>query len=332
MLYLTTPTAKDLDFYFDLIREPLKAALRDSHAHDNVKNHLTDRRLEEIIKNDPSALIKDHKTVAGLIVAGYNDAEFEEYHKIKNKENKTAGEMSLCSRYSEINILSEIFDYDAIISRSKKTSYLLALRLGRNTCTYCNRLYTNTIIVKDKATNSINNKSRIARPEFDHWFPKGKYPLLALSFYNLIPSCKVCNSSIKSVIDLTLGEDVHPYMKEDDQDFSFNYYPKSITELEVRVEPSNSKIASTLKKFRVEDVYNAHANSELKDLYDLRYKYSENYLDVLLNRTFSSLKIGKEEAYRLIFGTEIRESEFHKRPFSKFKRDILKKLDVDVSH
>lgn len=38
---------------------------------------------------------------------------------------------------------------------------------------------------------------KITRPTFDHWFAKDDHPLLALSFYNLIPSCNICNSSVK---------------------------------------------------------------------------------------------------------------------------------------
>lgn len=31
--------------------------------------------------------------------------------------------------------------------------------------------------------------------QFNHFYDKGTYPYLALSFYNLIPSCSTCNSS-----------------------------------------------------------------------------------------------------------------------------------------
>ena len=45
-------------------------------------------------------------------------------------------------------------------------------KLNRDTCTYCNRNYT---------LNLINSR---ARAELDHWFPKEKYPILSLSFFN----------------------------------------------------------------------------------------------------------------------------------------------------
>ena len=36
--------------------------------------------------------------------------------------------------------------------------------------------------------------------------------------------------------------------------------------------------------------------------------------------------MSKEEAYRIIFGVEINEENYHKRPFSKFKKDIIEEL------
>src|SRR5690606_14812699 len=70
----------------------------------------------------------------------------------------------------------------------EKKNYLLAGLLDQHTCIYCNREY---IFVYRK------NEGKGMVPQFDHWFPKGDYPLLALSFYNVIPSCATCNA-IKS--------------------------------------------------------------------------------------------------------------------------------------
>lgn len=73
-------------------------------------------------------------------------------------------------------------------------------------------------------------------------------------------------------------------------------------------------------------IYHGHSDKELKDLYDLRYKYSDNYLQALLDNTFGALPISNEEKYKLIFGIELEEKNYHKRIMSKFKSDIVKKL------
>lgn len=187
--------------------------------------------------------------------------------------------------------------------------------INQDTCTYCNRNYT---------LQTVPNRSRA---ELDHWFSKETFPLLALSFYNLIPSCHSCNHlKLNNVIDDTFA---HPYtITEDNQNFKFSFDYINIDkkfEIKLKVE-KNSKMDNSLKDFKIKEIYNTHSEKELKDLLDLRYKYSKNYLDILLNKTFSGLSMSKEEAYRMIFGIEIKEEEYHKRPFSKFKHDIIEEL------
>lgn len=52
---------------------------------------------------------------------------------------------------------------------------------GITVCPYCNRNFIN---VTEEANTS----------QLDHFFPKNEYPLFALCFYNLIPSCYGCNN------------------------------------------------------------------------------------------------------------------------------------------
>lgn len=228
------------------------------------------------------------------------------------------------------NIIEKIFDYDRFISQSQSTSYEISKKIGINTCTYCNRSYTLTIVETDKKTGKENNSTRISRPQFDHYFSQKDFPLLALSIYNLIPSCNICNSTIKGSKELSLKNHLHPYIEEDNRNgnFKFSYdFDGVLSKFSVKINcEEKSKIKATLDFFKIKEIYNAHSNFELKDLYDLRYKYSKNYLDILCNKTFEGLNLSQEEAYRMIFGIEINEDSYHKRPFSKFKHDIIEEL------
>lgn len=230
------------------------------------------------------------------------------------------------------NVVENVFDYNKLISNSKFTSYEISKRIGINTCTYCNRNYTLTIVEKDKITGNENDSTRISRPQFDHFFSQNDFPLLALSIYNLIPSCSICNSTIKGSYPLELKRHLHPYVHDEnksEEQFKFSYdFNELLSKLTVKLtfEKETSKIKNTLDFFKINEVYNSHSDFELKDLYNLRYKYSKNYLDILCNKTFESLNLSQEEAYRMIFGIEIKEEDFHKRPFSKFKKDIIEEL------
>lgn len=64
--------------------------------------------------------------------------------------------------------------------------------LGIKTCYYCETAYVNTY------TSWDNGKQKMRRQfDVDHFIPKDKCPLLALSLFNFVPSCQVCNSRLK---------------------------------------------------------------------------------------------------------------------------------------
>lgn len=200
----------------------------------------------------------------------------------------------------------------------KKNGNEFLNKIGQDTCTYCNRNYTISII-----------KER-TRAELDHWFPKDKYYILALSFYNLIPSCHSCNHSKGNQSQIIWENEFdyysHPYFNKDDK-FKFSFDYNSLIDYNVIINAKDeSKIKKTLEEFKIDKIYNAHSNKELKDLLDLRYKYSDNYIDILLNKTFKNVSMSKEEIYRIVFGIETEEKDYHKRPFSKFKHDIIEEL------
>jgi hypothetical protein len=207
--------------------------------------------------------------------------------------------------------------------------------LNIDTCVYCNRNYTLDF-------KNLNN----SRAQLDHWFPKANFPILALSFYNLIPSCQSCNhikgdgtKLIKKIlknenatnleIQKWWKEDAlkylnHPYIDKNDFKFTW-FFVNNFNDTNVEIREKCNKTKNTLEFNKTKEIYNTSSEKELKDLLDLRYKYSKNYLDIL-NKTFEGLNLSKEEAYRMIFGIETKEEDYHKRPFSKFKHDIIEEL------
>lgn len=111
---------------------------------------------------------------------------------------------------SEIKACKELFKYRCLNykkgGQKESTAYWLQRQLGVKVCPYCNRMYTTTVFGK----NNI-------RPDFDHFYPKSKYPYLAVSLFNLIPSCSMCNrkkGDAAEIFSKKNGEDVsiiYPY-------------------------------------------------------------------------------------------------------------------------
>ena len=77
--------------------------------------------------------------------------------------------------------IGEIFDYD-LLSGNPRHEVLTALYVP--VCPYCNRQYITKYgkIGEEEATADL-----------DHYYHKSLYPFLALSVYNFVTSCSICN-------------------------------------------------------------------------------------------------------------------------------------------
>ncbi|NMY39856.1 hypothetical protein HBN76_00930 [Pseudomonas sp. WS 5013] len=98
-----------------------------------------------------------------------------------------------------------LFNYQRFITKgaSHWNAYSLCEESIYRLCPYCQQSLALTIY--------IDKKNKSLRPTLDHFYPKSEYPYLALSLYNLVPSCYPCNSALKGKIDFYIKEHLHPY-------------------------------------------------------------------------------------------------------------------------
>jgi len=231
--------------------------------------------------------------------------------------------------------LSKVFNYKSIRDREDHlyNIYRLSQNLKIEICPYCNRNYTTSHHYKIKANN--NERIKYIFPAFDHFKSQKDYPLLALSFYNLLPTCSICNSNIKNSIEVALR---HPY----NQDYITNYYHFDFIandydtligkdenlEIEIKFkegisEMNKKEIENTLFFFNTKDTYEMNHKSLIKDIINKKLTYSDKYLEELQN----TYGIKFEDAYKILFETHFEDEKLHKNPFSKIKKDIYSKLD-----
>ncbi|EXM40289.1 hypothetical protein RASY3_09405 [Ruminococcus albus SY3] len=102
--------------------------------------------------------------------------------------------------------------YDFI---SNNMHHRLLSSLHIKCCPYCNRQYITTWTDETKGVNST--------ADLDHFYQKSTYPLFALSLFNFVPSCQICNSRMKNSNDT---ETLYPY-EEGMDEFRFRCYPKN---------------------------------------------------------------------------------------------------------
>ena len=203
-------------------------------------------------------------------------------------------------------------------------AYDLAQKLKVNVCSYCNRNYTFTI---------RNKSSKSTRPDFDHFYDKGTHPILALSFYNLIPSCILCNSRLKSTAKFSINTHLHPYKD------SFNDYAKFKLKIinsmffydekafELKLVTTDIKAEKIKEDFAWEVLYQEHKDIVL-ELIQKREIYPDSYIDDLFHQYEGTLFKNREDVLRHITGGYIEDKDINKRPLSKLIKDISEELDL----
>ncbi|CAA0205437.1 HNH endonuclease [Tenacibaculum maritimum] len=231
-------------------------------------------------------------------------------------------------------LLEKIFNYDWFISLNLDedwNSYKLTEALGIKVCPYCNRQRTFTV---------KNNTDKITKPELDHFLPKKQHPLLALSFYNLIPSCTVCNRDLKGEIPFSYDTHLSPYEENKKHELiKYDYLPMSYggaaglsEDIKIQIKylegvSSNlkRKIEGNISVFKYEDISD-NLTDIVQEIIYKRYISGDDYIKIL-KKTFPKANLTYEEAYRIAYGNYYNEKDFAKRPLSKMTKDIAYHID-----
>lgn len=253
-------------------------------------------------------------------------AELEQLHKDYVLYCKT----HRCKNYKKG--LISVFNYKRFSSKTTRpyNAYDLAAKLDVRVCPYCNRQYTFTVV-------TVNEN--LIRPEFDHFFSKSDFPLFSMSFYNLIPSCKVCNSSLKHNKKFKLSTHIHPYQEGFCNNITFDYNPLDTqsalgfsSNLEVLLRKKDGlvnerQLDGNIKVFKIIETYQGHKDI-VRDIVRKFYMSDGRYMQSLLN---SFPQIGSyEELYRLAFGNYFNDEDLDQRVLSKLTKDLVNSLDFTI--
>lgn len=235
-------------------------------------------------------------------------------------------------------IIPFIIDYDTWFSKLSPNAewgpYQLTQALGLKVCPYCNMSYIYTVVEEDG--------KKIARAQLDHFMPQKRNPLLALSFFNLIPSCGMCNSSIKGKSDVKYDTHLSPYRCNFKHALMRFFYSPLTTnaiygitdEVEINVLYNGASDDTKLKQvvdaninlFCLEQLYAFHSDV-VREVVWKRHQFNDASVR-MLKLTFENFDVTKEDAYQVYFANYFNESDFHKRPLAKLVKDIAIELSV----
>lgn len=189
-------------------------------------------------------------------------------------------------------------------------------------CFYCNNSKIDVVTYD-------NGKEKLFL-DLDHFYLKSKYPYLALSFFNLIPCCSSCNSSVRGDVEFNTDNHINPYGNCFNSEYVFKLSSEEIVKLALGVDNpiTNIDIVPAIGSMRIND-------RTIQDLHLIERYRNEIPLINSLAMKYQRQKHLKEEYFdsfvEIIYGyqySEIpQEPEFIPRiQMGKLKRDIIAQL------
>lgn len=205
----------------------------------------------------------------------------------------------------------QIFNYNKFV-KGQKEAYWLLRNLNVRVCPYCNRIYTVTLPSPDELGRG--EKFKATRATFDHFYSRARYPYLALSLFNMIPSCYTCNLNKRdsdkeliypydqgfgkeavfrivpnlsknifkrdgNVLDYLHGKGKQFYIKFMCKENEYLYEGVSLEERLSNIgnEDLRNRIIASIETFKLEDLYGEH-DKEVQDILRKRYYFSNQYI------------------------------------------------------
>lgn len=227
------------------------------------------------------------------------------YRKTKKKvfKGKLYERIIICLQYAEARvILGEIHQ-----------------QMGLKTCVYCNAIPT-------------MSKNGEVFYQMDHYLPQSLYPFLGTCFYNLQPSCDVCNGH-KMTQDCDFGLYVNSEQHKELSPFRFvpkiesldGPYPRC-EEILFRGKGANVTKESQAHEemFHINNLY-AGYKDEVSALYTDAYKMNPSMIEV--NAACWGIHAIKMDVLAYMSGhLSLEEKDIHKKSLSKLKQDTIKQL------
>lgn len=260
-------------------------------------------RLDQLIYNQEKGYkFKD------IVTLGYEELlmlkKNPEFERVNAEVKK---DLVRCSKGNpKKNIIVSLYE-----EYRKKHGIEFVENLHLNVCPYCNRNY-------------INSGKNVTMAQIDHFFSKKEYPLLALSFYNMVPSCYSCNhtklDSKKNIIS--------PYdkSKKTDDIIKFAYGIKSISVPFIEVEWKDRQMSNNIEVFHLQEQYRIHTDIVNELRVKVRHDPPE-YIDSIKILFKGRIDTTSEEIY---FGTPLTQNKYYKRPLSKFQKDIINQIKQEI--
>lgn len=192
-------------------------------------------------------------------------------------------------------------------------------QMGLKTCVYCNAIPT-------------MSKNGEVFYQMDHYLPQSLYPFLGTCFYNLQPSCGVCNDH-KKTKNCDFGLYVNSEQHKDLSPFRFVPKVKNLDgpypeceDIQFRGKEANVTKESTAHEemFHINNLY-AGYKDEVSALYTDAYKMNPSIVE--MNAACWGIPATKKDVLAYMSGhLSLEEKDVHKKSLTKLKQDTIRQL------
>lgn len=198
--------------------------------------------------------------------------------------------------------------YDNLYNNFRKTHGKRLLEFSElHICPYCYRSYINIIESENKSLT----------PDLDHFYPKSRYPFLAVTLSNLVPSCLVCNERAKGSTDFYKNSVYPPSKIFDRIEFDYDVYLNKIFIKNYAKLIKDGRYKTLLDTFLIQETYATHIEV-LKGIINKYRKYTNSKIEDISKYTVG-LSI-----------SSIRSTVFYEYEFLNKKTELLYKLKKDL--
>lgn len=256
---------------------------------------------------------KDMRELWKRFFKGKIERDYQNWEKSPSEEKEKTNYGKFRKK---MNYLYNSFMKDKCLGK-QGVGYWFFDSLGLDVCPYCNRNYIFTVEADE------NNETK-HRPEIDHFYPKSKYPIFALSFYNFVPACPTCNH-IKNNRKLKVSPWNGYTGKYEEPVFRVKNTVEDLFLEAPKIEIING-VRKDISILGIDRLYNKHTDV-VQDILNRIQAYNTDAYSAVLE-SFQGIVNTEGELDRMVWGNYTDPDEFSKRPFSKLTSDILKQYKI----
>lgn len=193
-------------------------------------------------------------------------------------------------------------------------------QMGLKTCVYCNVMPT------------LSNDGDVLY-QMDHYKPQSIYPFLGTCFYNLQPSCGVCNghkgtkdSDFGLYVNVEQHKVLNPFLFVPHVNTGNGTYP-TCSEIKftgkAKHATKESKAHETM--FHIKTLY-ACCTSEVDTLYEDAYKMNDSLVQAM-SSCFGLNPTKADVVAYMSHHLSLDEKDIHKEPLTKLRQDTIRQLN-----